>query len=98
MRDDEDIVAILYHFRPLVAQLQILDGQRMKAKLSAQHFEVALPRLADSEPENSVVSFEPLADLGRIDILRRGAVAGVIFARQHVNRYTPAGQDRLRQC
>ena len=83
--DHEDIVAVLHHLGPLVALLEVFDGERVEAELGGQHREVVFRRLVNVQPQNAAVAFvlQARINLLRRDLLRRLPVAAEILGFKH---------------
>jgi len=79
--DHEDVAAVLDHFRPLVALLEVLDGERVEAELGREHREVLFRRLVNVQPQNPAVAFvlEARINLLRRNVLRRPPVAAEVW-------------------
>ena len=87
-RDDEQRVAILLHFRPLVRAAGVLDGQVMQAELVLHALQKIVGRLEQADPDHMARPARPFTSLldgdirdpasARIGARRDDAVLGAL--------------------
>ena len=85
MCDHKDVVAVLHHFGPLVALLEVLDGERVEPELRYQQGEVLFRRLVNVQPQDPAVTliFQARIDLLRRDVLRPLPIAAEVLRFKH---------------